>query len=116
MISLGALLRPRDQCACRIGAEPLRFRPDADSAKVEPIRIPAGEERGVAHSVAIGVESAGLVEQVEAGIVEMDQRSAQRPRQVATTLAMIGIDLLVHATRIVKKREEPYDVGVTTVG
>ena len=45
----------------------------------------------------------------------MHQRPAQRVRQVPAAEAVIGVDILIYAARIMKQREEPYDLDISPI-
>jgi hypothetical protein len=105
-------VRPWQQVARGVGAQPVRRRRDAHTTQVEPVGIPTGEQRGIAGRVTVGVQPACLVQQVEARRIEMHQRAAQRTGELPAAFPVPTIDVVVHATRIVEQREERDDLPV----
>ena len=64
---------PLQQVSASLGAEPPRVRLDSHPAEVQPIRVPARQQRPVAVGQPVRVETAGLEQQVKAVVVEVDQ-------------------------------------------
>jgi hypothetical protein len=75
----GPSVSPIKEFASGVGAQQVRFRSDPDPAQVEPIRVPTCLERDVPLGQAVGMKPAGFKEQLKIGVIEIDERSSQRP-------------------------------------
>jgi hypothetical protein len=95
-------VRPGDEAAGGLRAEPVRFGDDAHSSEVETVGDPASLQRGVALCVAVGVQPADLKEELEAAVIEVHQplrfdraRSTPRPccadGDVKVALSLFGL-------------------------
>src|SRR4051794_12886613 len=61
------------------GTEETRVRCDADAAEVEPVGVPAGLNGDVGVGPLVGVARAGVVEQAELGVGEVEEPAAEGP-------------------------------------
>ncbi len=80
-------------------AESVRPRRDADAAEVEPVGVPAGDDRGIAHRVAVAVQAHRLAEVIEFGRRQFRNLSvAAKPhREVGGAMAVTWIMAVVVA-------------------
>lgn len=76
----GTAVRPVDEIARGVRAQAVRPGSNPDPAQIEAVRVPAGEHGRVAGRQTVGVEAAGLVQQLEAGVIQMDERPPRRDR------------------------------------
>jgi hypothetical protein len=72
------VIRPSDELPGGVGAESVGLGGDPDAAQIQPIGVPAGLQCWVAVRVAVGMQTAGLEEQLESGVVEVNQAPPQR--------------------------------------
>src|SRR4051812_16501059 len=91
----GALMGPGDEGTGGLGAEEAGGRGDADATEVEAVGVPAGGEGRVVGDPAVGVEEAGLEEEVEASVVEVDERAPERAGELAAAQAVVRVVMLV---------------------
>lgn len=115
MVGNRPVMRPRQQFARHVRAQQVRFRHDPYATKVQAIGIPTRQECRIAIGVSIGVQPTRLVQQVEASVVEVHQRTTHRAREIPAARAMSMVAMLVHAACIMKQREQSYDLGIGAV-
>jgi hypothetical protein len=91
---------------------------DPDATEVKPIGIPTRGQRRFFGDVTVRVQAACLEQQVEAHVVQVHQRAAERPREFAASQAVFIVVKLVHAARVVEQREERHHlcVGAGRIG
>ena len=93
---LGTRMRPIDQRTPSISTEPLRAWPHAHAAQVEPVGIPARLLGRIAIGQTICMQSAGLIKQFKAIIIEMHECAAQLTRKITATLAVAVVSVFIH--------------------
>ena len=86
----GPHMRPCQQVASSLGAQTPRVRGDTDPTQVQPVRVPARQQRAVPGRVPIGVQPARLEQQLEPVVVEVDQLAPQRPGELGGLGSIMG--------------------------
>ena len=99
-------MRPIQQIPCGIGAESLTAGLDPHAPEVQPIRIPTSLQGGIPDNKPISMEFARLKEQIETGIIQVHQFSAQRLCEERAAQTMPIVDTLVHPARIMEQRKQ----------
>jgi hypothetical protein len=91
---------------------------DADTAKIEPVGIPASLNGDVGGDLAIRVTNTSGVEQIEIGIGKIKHISSMFQSQVCPSLAVAIINAFIHTPGIVEdgKELDDFDVGLGFFG
>lgn len=96
---------PVDKITRGVGAELIGLGRDSGSAQVEPIGVPACLKRDVSISQAVGMQPAGIEEQLKTGVVEVKKLPSQRPGVFRPAVTVAEVAVLGHAPRVLEKGE-----------
>lgn len=95
-------MSPRKEVSRCIRTQLPGFGDDSDTAEIQTIGVPAGEQSGISGEETVSMQPTGFVEQVELAIRQMNQSPAQRASQVSAALAMTIVPEFVDAARVVE--------------
>jgi len=85
-----------------------------DPTEVEAIGVPAAADRGIVGMVAVGVPSAGINEEIESLVFEIEKLAAQFSCVRRAPLPVVRVGPLVDAAGIVEPSEESHHEYVST--
>ena len=107
---------PIEEAARRIGAEKMFLWQNFHATEVKTIGVPAGLDSGIGFREAIGVQAAGLVEEIKPRVIEVQKRASEGAGEVAAAQAMPAIDVFVDPARIVEEGEKLHHLDIGSVG
>jgi hypothetical protein len=90
----------------QFGAEKLPIREDADTAKIQTIRIPASCHCDVPVVPPLAVPTAGFDQAIQLGGIQPEEGSAEIAGEVSRTLSVPGVKAVILTLRIMQEGEQ----------
>jgi len=107
-------IRPRNQLPSGVGAESMGLRSYPDTAQIQSIGVPTSLQGQVTVRIAVGVQPAGLEEQLESRVVEVDQAPPQRRGELGSAKSVAIVANFVDPPGVMEQGEERDDLWVGT--
>ena len=95
-------------------AHELGRRNDADSAEIQPVRIPARADRCIFMMMSVGVPCACVMEKFKSIVRNIENLSAQAGRKFRPACSMSIIGSVILASAVVKHRKQPDHIRIRT--
>jgi len=111
----GAVVGPVEQIPRGVGAQSVRTRKDSNPAQVQTVRIPARLQGRITLDQSIGVQTTGLEEQLETGVIKMHQFPAQGIGELCSAQTMAVVLILVDPPRIMEECKERHHLRIGSV-
>jgi hypothetical protein len=108
----GAPVSPIKEIASCVGTKKIGLESDPDSPQVKPIGVPTCLNGYITLGQSVGMEPAGFKQQLEIGVVQMNERSSQRPGISSPAIAVSEVGELIHAPRVVEERKKSDDINL----
>ena len=108
----GAPVSPIKEIASSVGTKKIGLESDPDSPQVKPIGVPTCLNGYITLGQSVGMEPAGFKQQLEIGVVQMNERSSQRPGISSPAIAVSEVGELIHAPRVVEERKQSDDINL----
>lgn len=109
-IAQAAEIAPLGQDPASIGAHVFGLGDYPDSWQIQPVSVQTSSDAWIAMRQGGSVDAAGFMKQIEARVIDFEERATKFPGQLRSAQSMFWVLEFILPARIVKESEEPHDV------